>query len=172
MVESHNHVFEEKRATLERPYHYVDTGLPNVYLAGIKYRKCKACGMQSADIPAVKHLMIALGRAVVEKNASLSGAEIRFLRKRLAKKASEFARVIGVTDEEISRWENGHFQPSRSADKLIRVYYCVLSKDRGLKDKVDKHIEAWLSALPGEGHTIDIRAKLWRQEWTAALLPS
>ena len=172
MVEKHEHTIEEKRATFDSPYHFVDSGLPNVYLTGIKYRICTECKKQAADIPAVKQLMIVIGRTVVSKEAPLTGLEIRFLRKRLGKKASEFAKEIGVGDEEISRWENGHVQPSKSADRLIRVFYCILSRDRELKSKVDKHIEEWFSSLPSQGLEMDIRAKLRNQEWTAEPCPA
>jgi putative transcriptional regulator len=174
MVEQHNHEFEWKRATLEKPYHFVDSGLPNVYLAGIKYRVCKTCGQQSAEIPALKNLMVAIARAVVKKPTSLSGSEIRYLRKRLGKKASEFGRIIGVGEEQVSRWENDKNPPEESADKLIRVFYSILSGDRALKDKIDKHIEEWLSTLPGEEQITDIRAKKIhnKEEWTTEAIPA
>src|SRR3970040_370311 len=90
---------EEEKASFRNPYHFVESGLPNVYLVGVKYRVCRVCGAQSDDIPAIKNLMMALGRIIVESKAPLTGAEIRFLRKRLGKKSSEFARIIGVTTE-------------------------------------------------------------------------
>jgi putative zinc finger/helix-turn-helix YgiT family protein len=166
MVEEHAHEFEERVATPEARYHFVDSGLPNVYLSGIKYRVCRSCGKQSADIPLVKQLMGTIARSIVQSEAPLTGAEIRFLRKRLGLKAMEFARVIGVSDEQESRWENGHNQPEQSADKLIRIFYCLLSGDRTLRHKIDEDIASWLSALPGEGQVPpDIRAKLKNHEW-------
>lgn len=141
---------QERGATFAKPYHFVDSGLPNVYLAGIRYFVCRKCGQQAAEIPAVQGLLSALARAIIEKEGPLLGAEIRFLRKRLAKKAAEFGQIIGVTAEEVSRWENGSITPAKSADKLIRVYYCVLSGDHKLKEKLDEHIDEWLRILPGE----------------------
>jgi putative zinc finger/helix-turn-helix YgiT family protein len=166
MVEEHIHDFKEHKATRESPYHFVDSGLPNVYLSGIKYRTCRLCGRQSADIPAIKQLMEVIARTVVIREAALNGAEIRFLRKRLGKKSSEFARIIGVTIEQVSRWENDHNPPEESADKLIRIFYSMLSGDRKLREKIDEDIECWLSTLPGEGQIADIRAKLsTNREW-------
>jgi putative zinc finger/helix-turn-helix YgiT family protein len=125
MVDEHIHDLEEKKATSDLPYHFVGSGLPNVYLIGIKYKVCKTCAGQAADIPAIKQLMQVIARAVVESEAPLTGPEIRFLRKRLGKKSSEFGRLIGVTAEQVSRWENEHNPPERSADKLIRVFYSI-----------------------------------------------
>jgi putative zinc finger/helix-turn-helix YgiT family protein len=167
----HTHQFAKQKATLNKPYHFVDSGLPNVYLIGIDYRVCKECGQQSADIPSLKNLLVVIGRAVVKKEAPLTGAEIRFLRKRLGKKATEFARIIGISDEQVSRWENGHNPPEESADKLIRVFYCILSEDPKLKKMVDKHIGDWLAALPGEDQIKDIRARISNREWTAEPVP-
>jgi putative zinc finger/helix-turn-helix YgiT family protein len=170
LVEEHIHDFKELKATMEAPYHFVDSGLPNVYLVGIKYQVCQECGMQTADIPAVKQLMQVIARTVVESDALLTGSEIRFLRKRLGKKSSEFARIVGVSDEQVSRWENGHNLPEHSADKLIRIFYGLLSGDRKLRRKIDEHIECWLTALTGEGKIPDIRAKLRNREWKTELV--
>ena len=176
MVNDNNHdcrkFLEERRATVDHPYHFVDSGLPNVYLVGIKYRRCAVCGMRSADIPAVKNLLMALARTIVESDAPLTGAEIRFLRKRLGKKSSEFAKIIGVSHEQVSRWENGRNRPEQSADKLIRVYYCHLSGDRALRAKVDTQIESWLSAWSAGGQLGRIRAQLRKQEWKAEPVPA
>jgi hypothetical protein len=49
----------EYSATPDAPYHYVNSGLPNVYLSGVKYRVCEACKKQEADLPALKQLLVA-----------------------------------------------------------------------------------------------------------------
>lgn len=165
MVAEHIHDLEERKATSDSPYHFVGSGLPNVYLSGIKYKVCKTCGAQAADIPEIKQLMELIARVVVENQAPLNGAEIRYLRKRLGKKSSEFAKIIGVTSEQVSRWENGHNPPERSADKLIRVFYSLLSGDQRLKDRMSRDIEEWLCAMAADGQIFDIRANLRNREW-------
>jgi len=165
---THDCIFQERKATIDSPYHFVDSGLPNVYLTGIRYRVCSTCREQSADIPEVKQLMSVIAQAVVENESPLTGPEIRFLRKRLGKKSSEFARIIGVSLEQVSRWENGRNPPEASADKLIRIYYCHLSGNRELRERIDKHIESWLASLPGENQLPCIRAKIKRDVWTAS----
>jgi putative zinc finger/helix-turn-helix YgiT family protein len=165
MVEEHTHQLEERKATSESPYHFVGSGLPNVYLVGIKYNVCKDCGEQAADIPAIKQLMKVIARAIVENEAQLTGPEIRFLRKRLGRKSSEFAQLVGVTTEQVSRWENEHNPPERSADKLIRVLYSILSGDRKLRDKMTQDIEDWLCTITGNGHPSHICAELRNHEW-------
>lgn len=165
MVKEHTHELEERRATSESAYHFVNSGLPNVYLVGIKYKICKSCNAQAADIPAIKQLMQVIARAVVESEAVLTGPEIRFLRKRLGKKSSEFAKLVGVTPEQVSRWENDHNGPERSADKLIRVFYSMLSGDRKLREKMNQDIEEWLNTVAENDQIPNICAKLRNREW-------
>ena len=160
-----------RRATAENPYHYTESGLPNVYLAGIRYYVCQQCGTQSAEIHAVKRLHMALARLIVENEARLTGADIRFLRKRLGKSAIDFAKIVGVTPEQVSRWENDSNAPEKSADKFIRLYYAVLSGDKELRHKIgprdaDEELDAWLANLPTDEQLERIRAVLNRKhEW-------
>lgn len=163
--------FAEKTATINSPYHFIDAGVPNVNLVGIKYRVCTVCGKQSADIPSARNLMMAIARTIVENDASLTGADIRFLRKRLGKKSADFARLVGVTKEQVSRWENDNNPPQHSADKLIRVLYCLESGDYELRRAFDSRIAEWLTAWAGEGQLSGIRAKLTdKEEWEAEAL--
>jgi transcriptional regulator with XRE-family HTH domain len=118
----------EKVATIEKPYHFLDSGLPNVYLVGIKYFVCE-CGNVVAEIPAVKQLMQLIARDVVLSPRDLTGKEIRFLRKRLGKKATEYCSYLGVEPETLSRIENDKQQLSTQGQKLARLSYCVFSAD-------------------------------------------
>ena len=111
--------------------------------------------------------MVAIARAVVKKPAPLSGPEIRYLRKRLGKKSVDFGRIIGVGEDQVSRWENDRNPPEESADKLIRVFYCALSKDKELRGQLNEHLEAWLATLPREEHASSFHARLRDHEWTA-----
>ena len=133
----------EFRATMDEPYHFTASGLPNVYLVGIRYFRCE-CAKELADIPAIKGLLNFISRDLVEKDSSLSGGEIRFLRKRLGKKASDFAKQIGLEPETLSRIENGHLQASERTDKFIRLYYAVASKDPVLMGQLQKDLDARL----------------------------
>jgi len=118
----------EKSATPEEPFHFVDSGLPNVYLVGIKYLVCE-CGSVVAEIPAIKELMRLIARDVVLSPLDLTGEEVRFLRKRLGKKASEYSSYLGFTPETLSRIENGKQAISIQSQKLARLAYCIFSED-------------------------------------------
>jgi transcriptional regulator with XRE-family HTH domain len=123
----------EKFATVEEPFHFADSGLPNVYLVGIKYFVCE-CGNVVAEIPAVKQLMQLIARDLVLSPLDLTGAELRFLRKRLGKKASEYCKYLAVTPETLSRVEGGKQALSTQLQKLARLSYCVFSEDSHLAE--------------------------------------
>jgi DNA-binding transcriptional regulator YiaG len=138
---------KEMRATFERPYRFLDSGLSNVYLVGIKYWTCENCGRQAAEIPALEGLMSVIAKSVVMKPALLTGEEIRFLRKRIGKKASEFAELINKTPEHLSKLENDQVHLPEETDKLIRLTYGMLCGDRQLLVDIAAKAEQWLRSI-------------------------
>lgn len=49
-----------------------------------------------------------------------NGFDIGALRKRLNLTQEQLARELGVTVGTVNRWENGHFRPSRLAERELR----------------------------------------------------
>jgi transcriptional regulator with XRE-family HTH domain len=141
----------EYKSTAEKPYHYVGSGLGNVYLIGVKYWVCSVCGKQAAEIPSLKGLLTSVARTLIEKKSPLTGEQVRYLRKRLGRASKEFAALIGVTPERYSGIEGSEIPIAEGRDKLVRFVYRVLSGDRKLKDALSNgpQIERWLLALHG-----------------------
>jgi transcriptional regulator with XRE-family HTH domain len=157
---------QEFRATMDEPYHFLASGLPNVFLVGIKYYRCE-CNKELVDIPAIKQLLNLIGRDLVESGSALTGAEIKFLRKRLGQKSVDFARQIGLEPETLSRIENDHVPASERTDKLVRLYYAIASKDPlllgELQADLDQRFMAWQRiVLPQK----KIVASVKDNEWT------
>jgi DNA-binding transcriptional regulator YiaG len=100
-------------------YHYLESGLDNLWLCGIEIYRCK-CG-ESAAIPQPLTLHRTIAKCLLMQKNPLSGKEIRFLRKHMAMKAIEFAKRVGVDNSTVSRWENGKENPSDTADRVIRL---------------------------------------------------
>ena len=121
-------VRKECFATEEKPFHFVDSGLDNVYLIGIKYFVDEN-GHKVAEIPALQQLMQLIARDVVLSPRDLTGKEVRFLRKRLGKKATEYCSFLGIEPETLSRIENDKQPLSTQGQKLARLSYCVFSAD-------------------------------------------
>ena len=153
-------------ATNVRPYHFLDSGLPNVYLVGVKYWVCAKCGAQSAEIPAPEQLMNVIGESVVMKPGMLTRHEIRFLRKRIGKKAADFAALINRTPEHFSKLETGALPLQEPTDKLIRLTYGLLSGDKGLLARLAPKVEDWLNAIsPGKKQPARIQIKKAGKSW-------
>ena len=109
------------------PYLFVGSGLRNVYLVGVEYEVDSTTGMQSAVIPCLPDLMEAIGKVVVEKRSALNADELRFLRKRLRLASKVFAKLVGVSEEQYSRLENGA-TVTATVDRVVRLLYATLAK--------------------------------------------
>jgi putative zinc finger/helix-turn-helix YgiT family protein len=139
----------EFTATTAKPYHFIDSGLPNVYLAGVKYWVCAKCDQQAAEIPAALKLLAAIAESLVRKPGLLTGDEIRFLRKELGKKASDFALLINKTPEHFSKLENNQLPLTEDTDKLVRLTYTMLVPNKKLLSSLAENAEEWLTSIQG-----------------------
>jgi putative zinc finger/helix-turn-helix YgiT family protein len=158
---------KQHTATSAKPYHFLDSGLPNVYLIGVKYWVCAKCGAQSAEIPAPEQLMNVIGESVVMKPGILTGQEIKFLRKRAGKKAADFAALINKTPEHFSKLETGTLPLQEPTDKLIRLTYGLLSQDKDLLARISPKVEEWLHAIaPDKKPPESIRIKKAGKSWS------
>src|SRR6266849_5616305 len=80
MRQTHVHQFERNKATNNRPFRFVWSGLPNVYLSGIDYGAC-SCGMREGHYPQAVQLVQTLTELVRQKQSRLNPLEIKYLRK-------------------------------------------------------------------------------------------
>jgi len=110
-----------KMATKRENYRYTASGLPNVTLVGIEVRRCAACGENEVLIPRIDGLHRVLAAAIVRRKSRLTQHEIRFLRKYLGYSGVDFARIVGVSAETVSRWENARETMRSSAENLVRM---------------------------------------------------
>ena len=111
-----------------KDYHFTESGLDNLYLKDIETLTCNICGEEVVSIPKPTELMSLIGEYIVLKKNSLSGEEIKLLRKNLHLKINEFAQLIGVDRVTVSRWENGHETPPKTTDRLIRLIYVTKNR--------------------------------------------
>jgi transcriptional regulator with XRE-family HTH domain len=147
---------EIKVSTKHKPYHYLGAGLPNVYLVGVEYTVDGETGEESVGIPCLPDLLNALAVAVVTKDSTLTGEELRFLRKRLGKSSKDFAALVGLTSEQYSRIENGAVLTTPN-DKLIRLMFIGLYVAKALfsKDLMEKVAGSnWAAAVNHEERII------------------
>lgn len=108
---------EEKRDA----YKYKDCGLSNVTLMGVVVHRCPNCGEDAVAIPRLAELHEVIASATAQKDSRLVGEEIRFLRKYLGWSGAQFASVMGVSRETVSRWETDATPMGTQAERLLRV---------------------------------------------------
>jgi len=125
-------------------YHFIESGLPNIYLEGVTIHHC-SCGEENAAIPCLDALLDKIASSIVENSPLLTGPEVRFLRKHLGLKSVELAYVLDVSKVTVSRWENDKARIDKSYDNMIRAL--IQSKDfkkvlQGIRRK-DKKKAGW-----------------------------
>ena len=156
---------KEYLSTEKKPFHFVDCGLDNVYLVGIKYF-VGVDGQLIAEIPALQKLMQLIARDVVLSPRDLTGPEVRFLRKRLGKKASDYCSYLGVEPETLSRIENDKQTLSNQGQKLARLSYCVFSADPHLVECARSIFQSILEDMDRTKKKRKIVLKMGKnQEW-------
>lgn len=153
-------------ATRDKPYHFVDSGLPNVYLVGVRHVECE-CGEKLVEIPALKQLMSLIARSIVMKSNALTGPEIKFLRKRIGQKSAEFAVAVKLQPETLSRIEHDKQATGEKTDVYIRIYYALASKDPVLLDALKEALDKVLSTRRKARTRKPVRtvARLEHDEW-------
>lgn len=161
-------VRREHFATAKKPFHFVDCGLENVYLIGIRYFE-EPDGRIVAEIPAIKRLMELIAYDVVMSPLDLTGAQLRFLRKRMGKKGTEYCRYLGIEPETLSRIENGKQAISTQVQKLARLSYCIFSEDPKLAASGREIFQSVLEDISHRGASrkrilmeIDADGREWR----------
>lgn len=104
-------------------YHYTECGLDSVYLVNgfefVQTNDGKAVVIQDID---GLHRMV--GERLVNDQKHLSGKEIRFLRHEMLLSQAGLARLLGVDEQTVARWEKGTGKKvPQMADATIRLLY-------------------------------------------------
>ncbi|WP_416423398.1 transcriptional regulator [Pseudomonas sp. App30] len=102
-------------------YHYVESGLPNVWLSNGYVLKQTSYG-EALGITDVQGLHDTIGKALAEKPAPLTGAEFRFLRKELGLSQERLGDIVGLTSQAVAIWEKTGKIPTVS-DRYLRGLY-------------------------------------------------
>jgi len=96
-------------------------GLPNVFLEdGFEHRETSEGRV--LIVHDIAGLFAAIGEAVARKR-DLTGAEVRFLRKRLELSQAELAGCLQTSEQTVSLWERGRVKIPGSESMLLRVLY-------------------------------------------------
>ncbi|WP_296253658.1 transcriptional regulator [Pseudomonas sp. UBA4194] len=102
-------------------HHYMESGLPNVWLTNGFVVKQTSHG-EAVAITDVLSLHDVIGKAVAQKPAALTGAEFRFLRKELGLSQDSLGKIIGLSGQAIAIWEKTDHIPLVN-DRYLRGLY-------------------------------------------------
>lgn len=105
-------------------YHYVESGLDDVWLqigAGVEFIDRPAG--RSVRIKDLEGLHELIGRTLAIHKKDLTGKEIRFLRKELLLSQGVLAKLLGVAEQTVHRWEAGKAEIPKPAEAIIRSLY-------------------------------------------------
>lgn len=118
-------------------YHYRECGLDNVTIEGVF--PCRDDdGDEVLTIPNVGDLHCAIATAIVNRNAGMSGKELRFLRTEIGLTQQELAKIVHHDAQSIARWENGKCPVDANAEALIRLITVERLKLKSTADNVEE----------------------------------
>ncbi len=132
------------------PYYYTECGLNNIYLLN-GYKVIDTPRGKSISINDLDGLHKAIGIFLVTSKKDLSGEEVRFLRHELLLSQDALARLLGVSEQAIRRWENGKIDIPKPSESLLRLLYrenvhdrdgkvsTMLKKIADLEDQMNSH---------------------------------
>lgn len=104
------------------PYHYTECGLDDIYLCGGYDIEPTPYG-EAVSIKYEEELLEAIGIFLVTEKKVLSGKELRFLRKQMDLTQAELGRWVGLSAQQVARWEKDQYDIPGPADHLLRILY-------------------------------------------------
>jgi DNA-binding transcriptional regulator YiaG len=124
------------RRHLPEPYHFKASGLPNVYLlSGVKIERDADYG-ELVTIDRLPDLVMAIAFTLVAKPDRLTGAEMRFLRKRMGATQSDLARELWVSEQTVANYEKGKTDAG-PADRALRFLFLAhVADDTGIAEEL------------------------------------
>ena len=131
-------------------YNYIECGLDNVILLDLEIYNCMECNNSMPIIPNIIELHKLIVLRLINKVWNLDGKEIKFLRKFFNISATELARILSITKQTVSRWENYHHQPDNSMDRFIKYLFSNFLYEKECKEKEKSYMSSTQhSALNG-----------------------
>jgi putative transcriptional regulator len=118
-------------------YHYVESGLPNIWLDGVE--KHETAYGPATSIPALEQLHHAIGLTIARSNHQMTGAEVRFLRTELDLSQRTLAGLLDVQENTLRRWEQGSVSIPGPAQRALAGYYIeVTTGEGGIRELMER----------------------------------
>jgi DNA-binding transcriptional regulator YiaG len=136
--------FMKGRELLKEPYHYVASGLPNVFLLNGVVEANTSYGpmVTIEDINGLHH---AIGLYIIENPEQMTGAEFRFLRKQLELTQVQLGNYLRVSDQTVANYEKGNTDLG-PVDPQMRMLYLISVLPKQTRLEVLKDMTAKISS--------------------------
>jgi DNA-binding transcriptional regulator YiaG len=130
------------RRHLPKAYRFKASGLPNVYLLnGVKIERDAEYG-DLVSIDDLTDLIMAIAFSLVSKRERLTGAEMRFLRKRMGATQADLANELWVSEQTVANYEKGKTDAG-PADRALRFLFLAhVADDAGIAEELRLEAEA------------------------------
>ena len=106
----------------KKPLHYKECGLDDVYLVS-GYGIEKTPYGDGLSIKDIDQLHIAIGRHLASQKKVLTGKELRFLRTQMGRTQASLGKVLGLSSQQVARYEKGESEISGPIDLLVRALF-------------------------------------------------
>jgi putative zinc finger/helix-turn-helix YgiT family protein len=148
--------------TSRENFRHAALGLPGLTLFDVEVSRCPACGEYEVEIPHLEGLIKAIAGELIAKPARLAPEEIAFLRKSMGLSSDDLAKRMGVSKEQVSRWESGKKPMGAVADRLLRMLVATTKPIEDYSAESLEKIKAETSA------PMKLRMQRGRKEWQLA----
>lgn len=130
-------------------YHYVESGLDNIYLVD-GYTFHKTAYGKGVSITDTAGLHKAIGQWVVSLPKPIFGTELRFLRLEMETTQRHLAAILGTTEQTLRLWEKHRSKAlPGTADRLLRALYLeYVGGDGSVRSMLDRLAELDEIAVP------------------------
>lgn len=145
----------------EGQYHYTECGLDYIYLEN-GFEEKERRGETVYSIPNIEELNKAIARIIISSQQPLLGMDVRFIRSMMDLSQTCFAKLLGMTRDNIARMEAKAKRAdpvSSSAQRLVRIAYAAYIEEdsmlahiaHSLADYEEKKIAKELDLIKEDG---------------------
>jgi DNA-binding XRE family transcriptional regulator len=115
----------------EKKYHYLESGLRNVWLhGGVIETSCADCRHRSVAIKKEPQLLQVIAMGLLMRTGSLRGPELKYLRQACELTQETLAERLDVRRPTISEWEAGDLEKVEKA-RMLHLRMVLLREFRG-----------------------------------------
>ena len=104
------------------PFHFTACGLDDVFL-GSGYDIVDTPEGRGVRIRNLDGLHCAIGEYLAAHKKTLHGKELHYLRKHMDLTQEELGKLIGLSSQQVARWEKNQCNISGAAESLLRVLF-------------------------------------------------